>query len=222
VSEVRALIEQLVEKGLDPIDAAEVVTRAAILGASAQPRSAGAIRQERYRRNKPSQSVTSDGVEHPSPDKEIPPTPPKEINPNPVPPSPPKGGSSPAAFSAQWNREFEETFWPAYPHRVGKADARGKFAVARRKAPLETIMAGLGRYASKTDDRPWCNPATWLHQERWTDEVATPIARAGPEPKRNPALEAANRLMEQLDAVTPSETPANPAYPRLVALSGNG
>lgn len=45
--------------------------------------------------------------------------------------------------------------------------------------------------------------------------------RAGPAPpKIDPVKEAANRLMEQFDAVTPSETQANPAHLRLVAFSG--
>nr|WP_252866837.1 hypothetical protein [Brucella sp. 09RB8471] len=65
MSEVRALIQQLVETGVDPIDAAEIITRAAIFGASSAPKakSAGAIRQERYRRNKASQVTQSDATE---------------------------------------------------------------------------------------------------------------------------------------------------------------
>jgi hypothetical protein len=47
--------------------------------------------------------------------------------------------------------------------------------------------------------------------------------RAGPAPpKPNPALAAANALMEKLDAVSPSETQGNQAYPRLVAFTGGG
>ncbi|WP_234842958.1 DNA replication protein [Sinorhizobium meliloti] len=62
MSEIRALIEQLIAAGVDPIEAAEVVARAAIHGAANAPkqRSAGAIRQERYRRNKASQVTESD------------------------------------------------------------------------------------------------------------------------------------------------------------------
>jgi hypothetical protein len=79
---------------------------------------------------------------------------------------------------------FEE-FWIAYPNKVGKADAARAFAKAVGRAELGAIMAGLARYRSKADDRPWCNPATWLNQDRWTDEpaVAVPQARASP-PKR--------------------------------------
>lgn len=167
MSEVRALIEQLVAAGVDPIEAAEVVARAAIHGAATAPhRSAAAIRQERYRRNKASQTATSDACDDSdatlSP-KEKSPTPPKETTPYPVTPSPPKGGSVPAGF---------EDFWATYPNKVGKAEAVKAFAKASRKAPLEAIMAGLRAYVAKTDDRPWCNPATWLNQERWTDEPA--------------------------------------------------
>ncbi|RVM01651.1 DNA replication protein, partial [Sinorhizobium meliloti] len=65
MSEIRALIEQLIAAGVDPIEAAEVVARAAIHGAANAPkqRSAGAIRQERYRRNKASQVTESDGCD---------------------------------------------------------------------------------------------------------------------------------------------------------------
>lgn len=93
MSEVRALIQQLVDAGVDPIDAAEVIARAAILGAASAPKakSAGAIRQERYRRNKASQVTESDDCDEAI--KEIPPTPPKEN----TPPKPPKGGISPQA-----------------------------------------------------------------------------------------------------------------------------
>ena len=65
------------------------------------------------------------------------------------------------------------TFWEAYPHKVGKPAARTKFAIALRKADLETILAGLERYKrAKPPDREWCHPTTWLSQERWNDQPA--------------------------------------------------
>lgn len=87
MTEIRSLIEQLVAAGVDPVDAAEVVTRAVLHGAANAPkqRTAGAVRQERYRRNKASQVTNSDAPL----DKENPQTP-KEINP---PRSDPKGSS---------------------------------------------------------------------------------------------------------------------------------
>lgn len=65
-------------------------------------------------------------------------------------------------------------FWEAYPHKVGKAAALAKFVIALRKADLATLIAGIERYQrTKPRDHDWCNPATWLHQERWTDQPAT-------------------------------------------------
>jgi len=41
-----------------------------------------------------------------------------------------------------------------------------------------------------------------------------------PPPRTNAALAAADALMEKFDAVSPSQTEADPPYPRLVALTG--
>jgi len=86
-----------------------------------------------------------------------------------------------------------DAFWSVYPHKVGKPVAEAKFAAARRIADIETIMAGLQAYVAKTDDRPWCNPATWLHQQRWADQPATvmPQARASPAGPKPNSIQAA-------------------------------
>jgi uncharacterized protein YdaU (DUF1376 family) len=78
--------------------------------------------------------------------------------------------------------EFENEFWPLYPHKVGKPEGLKAFIKARQRADLETMMAGLQRYVRKTDDRPWCNPSTWLNQDRWSDRPAQ-VARGQPPPK---------------------------------------
>jgi len=66
---------------------------------------------------------------------------------------------------------FEDEFWPAYPHKVDKAHARAAFDKALRKTTIGEIIIALDRYkATKPPDRKWCNPATWLNGERWTDE----------------------------------------------------
>lgn len=114
-----------------------------------------------------------------------------------------------------------DAFWALYPHKVGKADASKAFDRAERRVEIDTLMAGLRRYVAKTDDRPWCNPSTWLNQDRWTDEPAPPVARAGPSaPRINPTLASAMRLKDQLDAVTPSEIEGTHPPPRLVAIGG--
>ncbi len=178
MTEIRALIEQLVAAGVDPIEAAEVVARAAIHGAaqSPAPRTARQERNARYyaskateKRLKASEQDVSDEDVQPLSPKEIPQTP-LEITPYPKTPSPPKGGSFPAGF---------DRFWDLYPNKVGKPVAAKKFAAALRVASLETIMTGLAAYVAKTDDRPWCNPSTWLHQQRWADQPAE-VARGSP------------------------------------------
>lgn len=70
---------------------------------------------------------------------------------------------------------FEE-WWEVYPNKVGKAAAQKSWIAARRKVEPEALMAGLKRYiASKPPDRPWCNPATWLNQDRWLDQPAPAV-----------------------------------------------
>ena len=85
--------------------------------------------------------------------------------------------------------EFED-FWKLYPNKVGKPKAKTSFSQARKRADLQTIMDGLQRYVGKTDDRPWCNPTTFLNQDRWGDEPAqVPVSRQGspPEGRRTPS-----------------------------------
>lgn len=67
-----------------------------------------------------------------------------------------------------------DQFWRAYPHRVCKGQARRAFAGAIAKATLDQLLDGVRRYVeSKPRDIPWCNPATFLNGERWSDEPAT-------------------------------------------------
>ena len=72
-----------------------------------------------------------------------------------------------------WGREFC-AFWHEYPHKVGKKAAHASFLKARKTIDFAALMAALTAYTNKTDDRPWCNPATWLNQGRWDDEPAKP------------------------------------------------
>lgn len=68
-------------------------------------------------------------------------------------------------------------WWAVYPHKVGPAAARDAFAIAIGKTDLPTLLAGVVAYKrAKPADRPWCNPATWLNEERWLDQPAAPDA----------------------------------------------
>ena len=74
-----------------------------------------------------------------------------------------------------------DAFWNPYPNKVGKSDARKSFERVRKsgRVGFDNLMAAWRRYIAKTDDRPWCNPATWLNQGRWEDQPATNGGRNG-------------------------------------------
>lgn len=82
------------------------------------------------------------------------------------PPIPPKGGK-------RTDAEFE-IFWSAYPTKVGKQPARKAFD--KVKVPVETLVAAIERQKcssqwSKDGGQYIPNPATWLNQCRWEDEL---------------------------------------------------
>lgn len=67
-----------------------------------------------------------------------------------------------------------EAFWSAYPRKVGKGAARKAFQAAAHKVPLSQMLEAVQRYQRflKQPGAPHCcHPTTWLHQERWTDEL---------------------------------------------------
>lgn len=83
---------------------------------------------------------------------------------------------------SQRAREADAVFdqwWREYPNKVGKPDAKKKYGIALNKASAGELLEGLRQYvSSKPPDRQWCNPATWLHQERWRDEPALLVRRS--------------------------------------------
>lgn len=69
-----------------------------------------------------------------------------------------------------------DAFWKAYPKKVGKQAALKAFQ--RVKVPLETLLTAIERQKcgsqwSKDNGQYIPNPATWLNQGRWEDEVYT-------------------------------------------------
>jgi len=105
----------------------------------------------------------------------------------------------PKTFQQIVDIEFEETFWPKYPHKVGKPKARVSYFIARKRADLAAIMAGLDRYiADKPPERQWLNPTTFLNQDRFHDEPA-PVAASRPEPAHNAGFRALAALASSPD-----------------------
>lgn len=101
------------------------------------------------------------------------------------------------------DREFEESFWPEFPNKVGKREALRAFVSARKRVSLETIMDGLRRYAAKTDDRPWCNPSTFLNQDRWADAPAQAPPRQGKLTTARVLADLANRMRVNENGTSP-------------------
>lgn len=160
----------------------QIVELAEAFEAEKPVKSKNAERQARYReRHRVTEGVTSnvtrdvtDNVTSLAPS--LPPTPPNSpINPNP--PSPPTGahGSTPIVRLAVKPNGFAR-FWEAYPDKVGKRAAATAYerALKRVNEPdaAGVILAGVERAKLS---RRWRegfvpNPATWLNQDRWTDE----------------------------------------------------
>jgi len=99
-----------------------------------------------------------------------------------------------SALNAPWVEADRERFWAEFPNKVGKADAMKALEKASHKTTPDVLFSALNRYANKTDDRPFCNPATWLNQERWLDQPA--IATNG----RRTVQQAADDLLAKLRA----------------------
>ena len=79
-----------------------------------------------------------------------------------TPPTPPGGTRAKSGF---------DKFWKEYPRKVGKEAARK--AYGKVTVPLETLLEALQKQkASEQWKRGYIpNPATWLNQGRWEDEI---------------------------------------------------
>lgn len=115
-----------------------------------------------------------------------------------------------------WPADAFDRFWQSFPNKVGKSAAVRAFDVVRRSGSVSfgQMMAGLDRYSRKTDDRPWCNPATWLNQGRWDDAPAEmPLLRGTGPPPRPTVQDVARERHEEMmrDEARSSLVPALPS-----------
>lgn len=74
----------------------------------------------------------------------------------------------------QRTRDFEQ-FWAAYPRKVGKQAALKAFKGVT--IPVETLVSAIKRQEcsdqwTRDNGKYIPNPATWLNQGRWEDELA--------------------------------------------------
>lgn len=88
------------------------------------------------------------------------------------PPEPP-GLSAAAAF---------DTFWAAYPKKVGKDAARRAWGKAARRADPAHIIDVVRRYPFREDRQFVKDPATWLNAGCWDDDLEAVAAANRPRP----------------------------------------
>lgn len=103
---------------------------------------------------------------------------------------------------------FEKQFWPVWPNKAAKQDAKRAFAKVWQELPA--ILEGVEIYiASKPADRDWMHAATFLNGRRWEDRPAA-LPRAGPNGHAPP------KTNTHMDAITEAIANArirNSAYP---------
>lgn len=172
-----AALKKMLDCGLSLADAIEV---AELMRAPSK----GAERQRRFREKAKAEGVTGDVTCNasrdvtPVPEQKVSPTPPSKTQT--LSPSEPKGSSG-KTTRARGTADFD-AFWRAYPRREGKGAARSAFERAIGKIqgqfghlePLSVLLAGLERAKAMWRDPKFIpHPATWLNQERWTDEPTT-------------------------------------------------
>ena len=80
------------------------------------------------------------------------------------------------------NAAFDR-FWAAYPKKVGKIAARKAFDKVR--VPIESLLSAIERQKcgsqwSRDNGQYIPNPATWLNQGRWDDEIDQGAAQGRP------------------------------------------
>lgn len=123
--------------------------------------------------------------------------------------------------SGRWS--FDE-FWQLYPHKIGKPDARKSFDRIRKAKTVDftELIAGLLRYAAKTDDRPWCNPATWLNQGRWEDQPADQPQRTLNETDRDRGKSDTKQALRELREFSQAPTSGSGSEPPLRLLPAAG
>lgn len=105
-----------------------------------------------------------------------------------------------SSLRPDWPPNYREQFWEAYPHKVGKPPALkalDKLAKARDGPAFDAILNAVYRYAAKDDDRPWCNPATYLNHHRWLDQPAKSNGHGYAKPQRKTVHDVFRELAER-------------------------
>ena len=97
-----------------------------------------------------------------------------------------------------------DRFWKVYPKKVGKDAARRAFA--RAKVPVETLIAAVEEQKASEqwtrDNGQYIpNPATWLNQGRWQDELETARPKGAPSMDYGDQTENMERMRKMIAAM---------------------
>ena len=104
------------------------------------------------------------------------------------------------SLTARMEADTFDAWWPRYPRRVAKADARKawhRMTAAERLAAMDTIGEHVAVWIAEgrgTSVLPY--PATWLNRKSWEDELNYVAPRAEPEYREAPGMAAVRRAME--------------------------
>jgi hypothetical protein len=87
--------------------------------------------------------------------------------------------SSPSSSSSTSVQEHFDIFWKEYPKKVGKKDAFKAWKRAKDMPPVNMIVAVVRKQKQseqwrKDNGQFIPNPATWINQGRWDDELRAP------------------------------------------------
>lgn len=117
-------------------------------------------------------------------------------------PPPPSKGDQAGVKAPEKKKQSEviekrfERFWSVYPKKVGKGDARKSFLKINPSEALlgkmvTAVIAASSSFQWKKDNGQYIpNPATWLNQQRWEDEVPPDMGM----PDQKPAPPGRNRF----------------------------
>ena len=126
-----------------------------------------------------------------------------------TPPEPPQADGEEAA-SLQ-DQRFDQ-FWQAYPKKVGKADARKAWKRAKVTSEIfERILTAIeaakaSEQWQRENGRYIPNPATWINQGRWDDEIPAASPFTAPQGARQaPAKESTLSVLRRIYAESAGE-----------------
>ncbi len=111
--------------------------------------------------------------------------------------------------------EFD-TFWQAYPRKIGKLAAMKAYRKALTLAKPEEILAGVKLYIeNKPDYADWCHPTTWLNAGRWMDEYESTRQEVDTDKYRRPTAAEAKMYLAEHPYMTEVEWVPKDWQPRL-------